>query len=340
MDLQYLLYLQENVRNDSLNPFMMEISNYAISFWLLAIFMCLFWCINKKAGLFVLTSYSISSLTNAIVKLSFCIYRPWIRDPRIAPPMIQIADKLIDAKRTASGYSFPSGHTQVVTSYFASCVYLTWFKHKFLTILFLLGIFVVAFSRNYLGVHTPQDVIVGFILGSLSVYWSYLFINRANQDKKSDFKLLIYAIIIAIVSILYFTLKNYHTALDAEGKLIVDPQKMVKDGFLGIGVWLGFNLGWFIEKHYVDFSTDCSTKCKIIRAIVGVATTYLVYYKLGSLYYDFLPNYYARMCQWTSMMLYIIAIYPLIFKSVEKLISRRMNKSNDNDTLKEIEQNN
>ena len=317
MDLQYLLYLQENVRNETLTPFMMEVSNIAISFWLLAIFMCLFWCINKKAGLFILTSYSISSLTNAIVKLSFCIYRPWIRDSQITPPIIGT----VDAKRTASGYSFPSGHTQVVTSYFVSCAYLTWLKHKWLTILFLFGIFVVAFSRNYLGVHTPQDVVVGFILGSLSVFWANLFINRTNQDKKSDFKLLIYAIIIAITAILYFIFKNYPTTLDINGKPIVDPQKMIKDGFLGIGVWLGFNLGWFIEKHYVDFSTNCSLICKIIRAIVGVITVYLVYYKLGSLYYNFMPNYYARMCQWASMMLYIIAIYPMIFCFIEKKFS-------------------
>ena len=328
MDLQYLLYLQENVRNESLTPFMMEVSNIAISFWLLAIFLCLFWCINKKAGLFILTTYSISSLTNAIVKLSFCIYRPWIRDIRIAPPMIKTADRIIDAKRTASGYSFPSGHTQVVTSYFSSCIFLTWKKYKWLTILFLLAIFIVAFSRNYLGVHTPQDVVVGFILGSLSVYWAHLFINRANQDKKSDFKLLIYAIIITIVSILYFTLKNYPTGLDDEGKLIVDPQKMIKDGFLGIGVWLGFNLGWFLEKHYVDFSTDCSITCKIIRAIIGVATVYFVFYKLGNWYYSFMPNYYARMCQWASMMLYTIGIYPLIFKNIEKLFAKE-NKSEE-----------
>ncbi len=332
MDLQYLLFLQNNVRTESLTPYMMEISNIAISFWLLAVFLCIFWCINKKAGLFVLTTYSISSLTNALVKLSFCIYRPWIRDPRIAPPIIHMTNRIIDAKRTASGYSFPSGHTQVVTSYFSSCIFLTWKKYKWLTILFLLAILIVAFSRNYLGVHTPQDVIFGFILGSLSVFWSYLFINRTKQDKKSDLKLLVYAIIITIVSILYFTLKNYPTELDPEGKLIVDPQKMIKDGFLGIGVWLGFNLGWFIEKHYVNFSTDGSILCKIIRAIVGVTTVYLVFYKLGSLYYSFLPNNYARMCQWASMMLYTIAIYPMIFKFVESLFQ----KKNQNPTTDEL----
>lgn len=337
MDLQYLLYLQENVRNETLNPFMMEISNIAIGFWLLAVFMCLYWCVNKKSGLFILASYSISSLVNAVVKLSFCIYRPWIRDPNITPPQIPFGAKIIDAKRSASGYSFPSGHTQVVTSYFVSCAYLAWKKYKWLSILCLLAIFIVAFSRNYLGVHTPQDVIVGFILGSLSVFWGYNFINRTNQDKKSDTRLLIYAILIGIASILYFTFKNYPTELDEAGKLIVDPKDMMKDGFLGIGIWFGFNLGWYIEKYYVDFSTECSLVTKIIRAIIGIATTYLVYHQVSSLFYENMPKFCARMCQWTSMMLYIIAIYPLIFKFIERLFFKNNQKETKGD-LKCLEQ--
>ena len=329
MDLQYLLFLQNNVRNETLNPFMMEISNIAISFELLAFFMCLYWCINKKAGLFILASYSISSIVNAIVKLSFCIYRPWIRDSSITPPMIPMANRIIDAKRTASGYSFPSGHTQVVTSYFVSGAFLVWLKHKWLSVLLLLAVFIVAFSRNYLGVHTPQDVIVGFILGSICVYWGYLFVNRTKQDIKSDKKLLINSILIAIVAILYFTYKNYPTTLGPDGKLIVDPQKMIKDGFLGIGVWLGFSLGWYIEKYCVKFTTDCSILTKIIRAIIGVITAYLVY-KSGSLYYKILPDYYARMCQWASMMLYTLAIYPLIFKNIEKLFVKDSKREETN----------
>ena len=104
---------------------------------------------------------------------------------------------------------------------------------------------------------------------------------------------------------------------------------MIKDGFLGIGVWLGFNLGWFIEKHYVDFSTECSILTKIIRAIFGVVTVYLIFYMLGSYYYKILPNFYARMCQWASMMLYTLAIYPIIFNFIEKRIQANQNKTKE-----------
>ena len=43
-------------------------------------------------------------------------------------------------------------------------------------------------------------------------------------------------------------------------------------------------------------------------------------YELGRLYYNFMPDNYARMCQWASMMLYTIGIYPMIFKNIEKLL--------------------
>ncbi len=312
LDLQYLLFLQNNVRTDNLTPFMMGVSNFAISFGLMAAIFCIFWCVDKKSGYFMITSYCITSLINSLVKLSFCIYRPWIRDPHIVPAG--------DAIKSAGGYSFPSGHTQIITASFASGAVLTWMKQKWFSILLFIIIFTVAFSRNYLGVHTPQDVIVGFILGLLSVIWAYKLQNREKKDKKSDFKLLLYGIIIGIVSILYYTYKNYPTSFDSEGKLIVDPIRMMKDGFLSTGLWMGFLLGWFIEKYYINFTTNCSVPIKLARAVFGVGSLYLVYFKIGRLFYQLMSNCWANFFKWFLMIFYVMAIYPLIFKFVENLI--------------------
>ena len=312
MDLEYLLYLQNNVRTEILTPFMMEVSNFAISFWLMAIIFCVFWCVDKKSGYFMITSYCITSLLNSLVKLSFCIYRPWIRDPRIIPAG--------NAIKSAGGYSFPSSHTQIMTASFASGAVLTWMKQKWISILLFIGIFIVAFSRNYLGVHTPQDVIVGFLLGLISVFWAYKLQNRTNKDLKSDIKLLAYGIIIGIVSILYFIYKNYPTTFDAEGKLIVDPLKMMKDGFLATGLWFGFILGWFIEKYFINFSTNCTIATKILRAVFGVASTYFVNFKLGNTFYNYMSSYWAMFSRWFFLIFYVMVIYPLIFKYIEIII--------------------
>lgn len=319
MDLQYLLFLQNNVRTESLTPFMMGISNFAISFWLMSAVFCVFWSIDKKSGLFMIASYCITSFLNSLVKLSFCIYRPWIRDPNVMPVTVGGTS----AKATAGGYSFPSGHTQIITASLGSGAVLTWLKRRWLSILFLIIILLVAFSRNYLGVHTPQDVVVGFILGFLSVYWAYLFVNRANQDFKSDLKILIYFILTCISAILYYTYKNYPMTLDAEGKLLVDPLRMMRDGFLSTGLWLGFILGWFIEKYCIKFSTDCSIFNKILRSVFGVITLYLVYYKIGSLFYKEMSVSWARFCQWFLMIFYVMVIYPMIFKFIESLFQNK-----------------
>ena len=296
---------------------MLSFSDFAISFWLMCVVFCIYWCVNKKAGYFIIASYCITSLINAVVKLTCCIYRPWIRDPNIVPATIGGTS----AKNTAGGYSFPSGHTQIISATFGSSAVITWLKRPAVSILLVLFILLVAFSRNYLGVHTPQDVIVGFILGFLSVFLANKLQNRANQDKASDIKLLIYGIIIGIITILYFIYKKYPMDYDANGKLLVDPLRMMRDGFLACGVWLGFVIGSFIEKHFIKFSTDCSDTAKIIRAIIGVASLWFVYYKIGSLFYNEMPTTWARFCQWFLTIIYGLAIYPLIFKYAVKILA-------------------
>ena len=104
MDIDYLLFLQDfrNGINDALTPFMEFISLFAVS--LLVCFpILMYWMVNKRDGLYMLASYALTMGINSIVKLTVCAYRPWIRDERIRPAG--------DAITTATGYSFPSGHT-------------------------------------------------------------------------------------------------------------------------------------------------------------------------------------------------------------------------------------
>ena len=104
MDIEYLLLLQNfrNAISDLLTPFMEFISHFAVAY-LLGVPILVYWCVNRRKGLYVLALTYVSVCVNSIVKLTACVYRPWVKDPRVVPAG--------DAIKESTGYSFPSGHT-------------------------------------------------------------------------------------------------------------------------------------------------------------------------------------------------------------------------------------
>ena len=75
--------------------------------------------------------------------------------------------------------SFPSGHT---TSTFAVLSFLVFkFRHEFWSVVLILFGIVIGFSRIYVGVHYPLDVLAGCIIGVLSAYFVYRYEDKFNR---------------------------------------------------------------------------------------------------------------------------------------------------------------
>ena len=81
----------------------MEAISYFAIIYLLIIPAFVYWCMDKQTGLYTLFAYNAGNTINSLVKLTVCAPRPWIRDARVLPAG--------DSTITATGYSFPSGHT-------------------------------------------------------------------------------------------------------------------------------------------------------------------------------------------------------------------------------------
>ncbi|MBP5212316.1 MAG: phosphatase PAP2 family protein, partial [Pyramidobacter sp.] len=158
MDISYLLLLQDFRISigDALTPLMMWLSHFAVR-ELLLIPVFIYWCVNKKAGLRILFATRLCVGLNAFIKLNFCVYRPWVRDPRVVPAG--------NAIKSAGGYSFPSGHTTTATPLYGGLAAWQWNRCRAFSWLCIVMLLLTVFSRNYLGVHTPQDVLVGLLLG-------------------------------------------------------------------------------------------------------------------------------------------------------------------------------
>lgn len=119
MDIQYLLFLQDfrNSIDNALTPFMEGVSMFAVTY-LILFPVYYYWNRNKKDGMYALVAYYFCMVITPLVKLTACVYRPWIRDSRIVP-----AGKAIV---TATGYSFPSGHTTTAVPLAGGMVVNTW----------------------------------------------------------------------------------------------------------------------------------------------------------------------------------------------------------------------
>ena len=221
----------------------------------------LYWCINKKAGqrtLFALCgSLNINSGVKNFVKMPRPIGTNGLESLRV---------------ETATGYSFPSGHTQTATTFWTSIIYL--FRKTWIFIIGILMILGAGISRLYLGVHWPMDVIVGWGFG---IALSILFIKLFDyvDDSKNYYILVGLMIILGICT--YF--------IGGE-----DLYKM-------FGLYTGFVLGYMVEDTYINFSTENETRRKnifaknpskyeglgkkIFRFIVGIISLLAIYLLLN-----------------------------------------------------------
>ena len=236
MDLQYLLGLQglRESLSGALDGFFLLASQLGKAELPMAVTLIVYWCFSRELGQQLLFTLNGSDLLNNVLKLGFCVYRPWVREPALHP--------VEKALSTATGYSFPSGHSSKAGAFFGGLA-LAGKKRRWVPWGCGAAILLVMFSRNYLGVHTPQDVLVGAATGVLCAFLLARLLRWADEGQNRD--LLITAIGAALcgLSLWYVLAKSYPADRAADGSLLVDPVKMQKDFFLSAGAVLGMLCG-------------------------------------------------------------------------------------------------
>ena len=311
MDIEYLLLLQEfrNGVGSFLAPFMMWISDFAIGFWPLAIMCVIYWSIDRKAGKRFLLGFNLGILVNGLLKLTFCIYRPWIRDARVVP--------YGNSKVSATGYSFPSGHSTWATSIFGHIGYwLNKNKHKLLSIICFIVVVVVLFSRNYLGVHTPQDVLVGFITTSIMCFLAVKIEDYSDRDNKRDKYILIGGIILCAILIAYYELKSYPLVYLDDGSLLVDPNKMKGDSYQGIGLISSYVICRYFERRNYQFDAELNWKDRFIIGVFALIPLYIWMMYVAAYLKSIFSSSLAQFIEFFGFYVYVLIIVPTLMKII------------------------
>jgi len=306
MDMAYLLALQ-NFRNGAgafLTPVMFAISNFTISFWIMAIVAIIYWCCDKRLGKIILMNMSFSFAFITIVKNSFCVYRPWMKNTAIIPAG--------NAIHTAGGYSFPSGHTVRFASIAQPIIASKRKTNKTLCALLILGMLAVAFSRNFLGVHTPQDVICGLLLSALSTFICIKIDKWLEEKPEQDTLFFLTASVFFLFLTAIFILKSYPVDYHAD-KIIFNPLKAKYESYCIAGNSLAFLIGWYAERKFINFEIPKQNRMRIIAGTLGIIL-FLPYYSYIPALKPLLFQPFYNFIRTAAPYIFILIIWPAAIK--------------------------
>lgn len=262
-DIQYLLFLQElrNATGGIFDELFNAISKFAVDILPFLPYV-IFWAVDRKWGYRYITTIWIGEVLNGLIKLTVCAYRPWIRSELIEPAG--------DSKVAATGYSFPSGHTMAGTAMYGTSAVWQWNKRRWLSILCVIMMLLTGFSRNFLGVHTPQDVLVGLCESLIIIFAVGKVMDKVCGNEKMLDILTFAGVAVTVLSLIYIIFKPYPMDY-VDGALLVDPQKMMNDSFKATGAFLGFLIGSYVERHYIHYEIPYGAKSLPFMTIAGFA---------------------------------------------------------------------
>ena len=263
--------------------------------------MCaIYWCIDKRLAYGIGISYFISGIFVQGMKIIFRVARPWLLDPLFSP--------VESAIEGATGYSFPSGHTQSATALFGT-LGLSSKKRWWMGVLYFMIAILVGLSRMYLGVHTPSDVLTGFFLTLMISFVTVKFLLRDNTTVRQNLIFMIVLVLIA-TGVIILALSLYF-----RGNI---TEVYVSDCLKAAGAAVGFAVGMFFERSFINFSvTTKKLWMQPAKCLAGIAGVLLIKEGLKLIVGTGLLIDAVR---YGLMLLWISAIFPLV---INKLFAKK-----------------
>ena len=178
-DTQILIFLQEIIRNDIINPIMKIITRLGDGgvFWILLTVVLLIIPKTRKLGICSAFSLLLSVIIcNVVLKNLFGRIRPY-----------EVIDGLylLTGIKEASDPSFPSGHTSSSFAAALSIFLASTKKQKMFTVWLLILAALISFSRLYIGIHYPTDVFASMVL-SIGLAFLGTFLGKKLYDYFSE----------------------------------------------------------------------------------------------------------------------------------------------------------
>ena len=297
MDIEILVWICEH-RNAFLDTFMSLVTHMGGELVLIAIACAVYWLMNRRFGDRMLLTVFSGILVNQALKIVFCIQRPWVRSERVVP--------LEGAVEDATGYSFPSGHTANAVSLFG-CLSREKRIKRFAPLFWVLAA-LIGFSRMYLGVHTPQDVLVSFIIGIFLVLGMEKLTNKLYEKPEIDKYIAGTSIFLGIAICVFALLRPYPDENGAKNAL---------DAIKLSGAAVGLMAGWLIERRMIRFETPKSILAACVRFAGGLILVLLIMKGLKSPLISLFSETAGSFIRYSLVGFTATCLWPLMFTKLK-----------------------
>lgn len=241
MDLEIVKLLQ-SFRNPFFDWFFYITTQIGDQYVFIAIAVILYWTVSKKFAHKFVFAFMFSAALNVGVKEIFQRPRPY------AYPGVTTEPSWM-----TTGYAFPSGHAQAagVLGYTALHAAKKT-PYRFFKPIGIVIMILVPLSRIYLGQHFLSDVVVGLVLAIVIAHYTFKLVDLMKDDEH------MYTLMLAPVFIaLLFLVKNH-------------------DLYIAAGGFVGFAVGYYLEKRFVQFDVKAVLWVQIIKVIIGLAIALLI----------------------------------------------------------------
>lgn len=258
---------------------------------IMAILAFIYFVYNKRLGEMMAFSIFTSLCVNNSLK-------GIIKAPR--PATVDASIRVL-REHTATGFSFPSGHTQAGTVLYTSLG--IGFKAKKLWILIGIIIFLIALSRVYLGVHFPKDVVASIVLGiGIAFLCAFLYTKVEHNLNK---KMMLYIIItIVFLPFLFVFYRKDFSAIEA-----------FRDFYTGYALYIGFVAAIYIENRFVNFDCTKALRLRLLRFVVALILFFVVQFGLKFIFPN--ENIFFDFIRYFLVSFIGLGLYPLIFKKLK-----------------------
>jgi membrane-associated phospholipid phosphatase len=252
--MEFLRFL-ESIRTPVGDALMSFITLFGEETLFIVLALVFFWCIDKKRGFYLLFTCFAGTVCIQFLKMVFRIPRPWVLDPNFT-----IVES---AREAATGYSFPSGHTQCAAGLWGGIARSA--KKRAVQIGGTALALLVGFSRMYLGVHTPLDVLVSLGIALVVIFALYFVVYQGFDKPKRIYIACGVLLAATVANLLFVSLYPFPADVD-----VVNLANGQKTAWQMLALAIGVCIIYPLDRHYIKFETKAVWWAQILKLAIGV----------------------------------------------------------------------